>query len=359
MTLERPLLLASLLVTLAPTAQAKDVLSPWMTDPGGHPHPEYPKDKFYCDVGTSMNNRDEARASAVASVGRQVRSEVTSTATVALQRQIDSDGVVVGGGSDSSSNVTIESYFGRSDLIKYVSEETLKKEYYAYACLDLARAVSSLSNDMAPSLAKFTAYQGQAQDAWSTKDVAGFTPSYRAAMVAYQDVAITASIVHTLSSGTSEKAALVTDGVSWLSSTRAEAVAGVRMALVVNGEGLSSAHKKSISEQVQTNLSDYGFVVGGRCEASASNVWAVEVDVEAPAKYTSMGRYNVYPKLEISLRDCSRTDEPITGLIESPDFKGMSQKEDVAIENALKTVTAERIGPGLLALLEPIFPLEG
>jgi len=358
MSIERSWFLLAALA-FSSSASAKPTLSAFMTDPGGSPHPEYPKDKFYCDVGTSTNNRDEARASAVASVARQVRSEVSSSATVELKRQIDSDGVVVGGGSDSSSKVNIESYFQRADLIKFAAEEELKKEYYAYACLDLARAVMSLTNDITPGLAKFGAYQKQAQEAWESKDVAGFTPSYRAALGAYQDVAITASIVHTLSDGTSEKAAMVNDGISWLSSTRAEAVAGVRMAITVKGEGLSSTQTKAVSEQVQANLSGFGFVVGGRCADAKANVWAVEIDVDAPAKYTSMGRYNVYPKLQVSMRDCSRSDEPVTGVIESPDFKGMSQKEDVAKDNAIGTVTAARIGPGLFELLEPIFPIEG
>ncbi len=346
------------LVLLGATATAATGLSEWMLDPGGKPHPEYPREQFYCDVGASPDGRDQARAAALAAVARQVRSEVRTSSSVEIQRKIDENGVVVSGGTQSSASTDVSAYFARADLIRYVAEDTLKKEFYVYACLDRVQAVKSLSHDIGPDLAKFRAGLEQAQAAWASKDVAGFTPSYRAAMAAYQQVAVTASIVHTLAAGASEEAALVGDGAQWLTATRAEAVSGVRMVPVVRGEGLSSAHTKAISEQVQAVLSGMGFIVGGRCEAAAGSVWEVAVDVAPNSKFTSFGRYNVFPTLAVSMRDCARDDAPIAGVLEHPEFKGMSQEEGKALDNAIATITSERLAPGLFGLIEPVFPVE-
>ncbi len=346
-----------ILLVFVPPVQAAD-LSPWMADPGGTPHPDYPRGSFFCDVGSSDGDRDAARANAIASVGRQIRSEVRSSAAVDIKRRIDSGGKVVSGSSESSSSVEIESYFARADLIRVVGEEKRRREQFAYACLDRTEAVASLVHDHGPALARFRANLDQAQSAWASNDVAGFTPAYRAAMQAYQVVAVPASIINTLSSGSSEEAAFVGDGVKWLSATRTKAVAGVRMVIDVTGDELTSAQMKSVAEQIQVTLSDLGFIVGGRCDGNSGNVWVMKVTVDTPATYTSFGRYVVKPQVGIALSDCARSDEPLTALVENEEMKAMSQEEGPARDKAVETITAARVAPGLLALMETIFPVE-
>ena len=353
------MLLALLASLVAPTAHAAPKLNGWMTNPGGTPHPDYPSQQFYCDVGTG-EDVDQAKAAALAAVARQVRSEVTTSTSVALQRRINAEGMVVGGGSTSDSRTEVSSYFQRADLIKYVDQQKYKRVYYVYACLNRSGAVTSLTHDIGPGIARFRGGLEQARAAWASKDIAGFTPSYRAAMAAYQDVAITTSIIHTLADGNSPEAALVGDGAAWLSATRSEAMAGVRMVPVVSGAGLSSAQTKAVSEAVQAVLSELGFIVGGRCEAGASGAWEVKVNVEPNATYAStLARYNARPSLAISMRDCARSDAPLQGVIEHEAFKASWKDEAGALDRAIATITSARMYPGVRNLLEPVFPVEG
>lgn len=345
------------ILLLPATASAAD-LAAWMTDPGGHPNPDYPSSGFYCDAGSSKDGQDAARQSAIGGVGRQIRSEVSTKASVDIQRQLDSGGVVVSGGTSSSQSIRVETYFQRADLIKIVGEQTYKHVDYAFACLDRAQAVQSLLHDASPTLARFNAYVQQAQEAWSSKDIAGFTPAYRSAMEAYQTVAVSASIINTLSGGTSAEAAAVSDGVGWLGAKRSEAIAGVRIALDVTGTGLDSSQKKAVSEQVQTVVSGMGFIVGGRCDSSSKGVWGLSVQVDPTTQFTSFGRYVTQPRLALSLRDCARKDAPLTGLVEQAEMKAMSEDEAEALSKALATITSARISPGVVGLFTPVFPVE-
>jgi hypothetical protein len=344
------LALLQLSVALAGTAPPS-----WMTDGGVTRPPDYPPEQFLCDAGSAEGDRDAARSAAVAGVVRQVRSEVSSRSSLQMSRTTGAGRAASTGTSSSSSSVEVESYFSRSDLIRVVGEARDKRVEYAYACMDRGEAARAVTHDMAGPLARFTGFLEQAQNAWKTKDYAGFTAAYGPAMRAYPEIAVPASIVFTLTSGQSEEARVVGDGVGWLAQTRAAALTGVRFAIAVEPSGLDSTQQKAVADALRASLSNLGFAVGGTC---GSGAWAVSAKVDLPTTFTSFGRWSTVPSVSLSLRDCSRTDPPLTTVIADKSLAAMSQEESKARSLAVANISTARLQPALSALLRDIFPIE-
>jgi len=347
------LIIASLSTALGGTPPPE----PWLLSPESNRHPEYPESTHYCGGG-SGSEEEEAKARAIGEVSRQLRSEVSSQIKTSASSELNRRGRKVGGATIAEQRIQVASNFEYAELIRFVGATKHKRVHYAYACLDRSEGVQQLTSRTTADLLRFQATVDQARTAWDSGDVAGFTAAYRAGVVAWEPVAVPSSIISTMAGGKPTDADAASDGIAYLHSTAMKSVSGVRFAIQIDGDGLSSSDTKAIAEHVQGSLADLGFIVGGQCSTGAKGTWGADVAVSLASKYTSFGRYQVTPTIDVSVRNCGRSDAPLTASITDPSLMFNHQDEGKAKAGALAKITRAAIEPTILEMVEPVFPIE-
>jgi hypothetical protein len=328
---------------------------PWMMDGGMTRPPEYPRERFFCDVGVGKSS-SEARTAAIAAVVRIVRSEVSSHISTEMQRVVDLRGRE-SGATSMASTAQIDASFDRAEFVHIVGEHAYQGNTYAYACLDRGVTADAILHEVAEPLARFHGYLAQAQAAWRANDLYGFTAAYRLAMPAYQQVLLPASIVFTLSGGTDEAARGVGDGASWLAQTRATALAGARFVVQVQAPALDSTQQSGVVEAVQGAFAARGFAVGGRC--SADGAWLVTVKVDVTSKFmTSLARWTASAPTSLSLNGCVSAGQPISVVLPAQELSATGQDEAIARTAAVARVSADRVSAALAPILADLFPVD-
>ena len=330
---------------------------PWLLAPENNRHPAYPSATHYCGGG-SGETEEEAKSRAIGEVSRQVRSEVSSTIETSASAELNRRGRKVSGSTLASQRIAVASNFQYAELIRFVGAAKHKRVHYAYACLDRAEGVQQLTARSSADFMRFQATVDQARAAWDSGDVAGFTAAYRAGIEAWEPVAVPSSIISTLAGGNPTDADAASDGIAFLQSTAMKAVSGVRFAIRVTGAGLSTSDTKAIAEHLQGTLSELGFIVGGQCNTGAKGTWGADVAISLDSKYTSFGRYQVTPTIDVSVRNCGRTDAPLTASITDPSLVFNHQDEAMAKAGALSKITRATIEPSILEMVAPVFPLD-